>query len=70
LIPVHFGLLKLNDSILMMHREGGEAEYSAPCKWDNHAPYVAAQGNGVRDHRGALSSFGIHSASAQYSMYD
>jgi len=45
LVPVHFGLLKLNDSILMMYRKGGEAEYSAPCKWDNDAPYIAESRN-------------------------
>jgi len=29
----------------MMYRKGGEAEYSAPCKWDNDAPYIAQSGN-------------------------
>jgi hypothetical protein len=65
LIPVHFGLLKLNDSILMMHRKGAGPEYSAPCKWDNNAPYIATRGNWVRNHGSALGFFGVHSASAQ-----
>jgi hypothetical protein len=33
----------------MMHRNGDPPEYSAPCKWDNDAPYVTARGNWRRE---------------------